>query len=71
MSYLPVFNNKFIQSFIVKISKIVDKFDYIDLANKWSISKIIPRKMVIGSHFDERLLSVCLPIQAPPPKSIA
>jgi hypothetical protein len=47
------------------------QFDYIDLANKWSISKIIPRKMVIGSHFDERLLSVCLPIQAPPPKSIA
>jgi len=46
-------------------------FDYIDQQNKWSVEKFIPRKMVIGIHFDERLLSVCLPIQAPPPKNIA
>lgn len=46
-------------------------FDYIDQDNRWSLNKFIPRKMVIGIHFDERLLSVCLPIQTPPPKNIA
>jgi hypothetical protein len=49
----------------------VINFDYIDQNNKWSLEKIITRKMVIGPRFDERLLSVCLPIQAPPPKHIA
>lgn len=46
-------------------------FDYIDQDNKWSLTSFVPRKMVIGNRFDERLLSVCLPIQAPPPKNIA
>jgi len=46
-------------------------FDYIDQNNQWSIEKIITRKMVIGIRFDERLLSLCLPVQAPPPKNIA
>ncbi len=46
-------------------------FDYIDQENKWSVEKFIARKMVIGIRFNERLLSVCLPIQAPPPKNIA
>jgi hypothetical protein len=46
-------------------------FDYIDQDNKWSLEKFISRKTVIGIRFDERLLSVCLPIQAPPPKNIA
>lgn len=54
-----------------KSSVKVISFDYIDQANNWSLTKIIPRKMVIGPHFDECLLSVCLPIQAPPPKYIA
>ncbi len=54
-----------------KSSVKVISFDYIDQENKWSLTKIIPRKMVIGPHFDERLLSICLPIQAPPPKDIA
>ena len=46
-------------------------FDYINQENKWSLEKKCSRKMVIGNRFDERLLSVCLPIQAPPPKNIA
>lgn len=54
-----------------KSSVKVISFDYIDQINKWSLEKIITRKMVIGPRFDERLLSVCLPIQAPPPKNIA
>jgi len=54
-----------------KSSVKVISFDYIDQNNKWSLEKIITRKMVIGPRFDERLLSVCLPIQAPPPKNIA
>jgi hypothetical protein len=54
-----------------KSSVKVINFDYIDQNNKWSLEKIITRKMVIGLRFDERLLSVCLPIQAPPPKHIA
>ena len=54
-----------------KSSVKVISFDYIDQINKWSLEKIITRKMVIGPRFDERLLSVCLPLQAPPPKQIA
>jgi hypothetical protein len=54
-----------------KSSVKVINFDYIDQDNKWSLTKIIPRKTVIGPRFDERLLSVCLPIQAPPPKNMA
>ena len=46
-------------------------FDYIYQDNKWSVEKFISRKTVIVIRFDERLLSVCLPIQAPPPKNIA
>ena len=54
-----------------KSSVKVISFDYIEQNNKWSLEKIITRKMVIGPRFDERLLSVCLPIQAPPPKQFA
>jgi hypothetical protein len=46
-------------------------FDYINQENNWTLAKIIAHKMVIGPRFDARLLSVCLPVQAPPPKSIA
>jgi hypothetical protein len=49
----------------------VINFDYIDQNNQWSLENIVTRKMVIGPRFDERLLSLCLPIQAPPPKNIA
>jgi hypothetical protein len=49
----------------------VINFDYIDQYNQWSLENIVTRKMVIGPRFDERLLSLCLPIQAPPPKNIA
>ena len=54
-----------------KSSVKVINFDYIEQDNKWSLEKIITRKMVIGPRFDERLLSVYLQIQAPPPKNIA
>ena len=56
---------------VSKSSVKVISFDYIDQNNNWSLKKISPRKMVIGPHFDERLLSVYLSIQAPPPKNIA
>ena len=46
-------------------------FDYINQDNKWSLTNFTPRKLVIGIQFDERLLSLCLPIQGPPPKNIA
>lgn len=68
------FDQKLMEKKSVPVNKSsvkVINFDYIDQQNKWSLTKIIPRKMVIGPHFDERLLSVCLPIQAPPPKNIA
>jgi hypothetical protein len=68
------FDQKLMEKKTVPVNKSSVKminFDYIDQDNKWSLTKIIPRKMVIGPHFDERLLSVCLSIQAPPPKYIA
>jgi hypothetical protein len=54
-----------------KSSVKVINFDYIEQDNTWSLVKIITRKMVISPRFDERLSSVYLPIQAPPPKIIA
>ena len=68
------FDQKLMEKKSVPVNKSAVKvinFDYIDQQNKWSIAKIIPHKMVIGPHFDERLLSICLPIQVPPPKNIA
>jgi molecular chaperone DnaK len=58
----------------LKIKRIINEpinFDYIDQNNQWSLENIVTRKMVIGPRFDERLLSLCLPIQVPPPKNIA
>lgn len=46
-------------------------FDYIAQDHKWSLTNWVPQKMVFGHRFKEDLLSVCLPIQAPPPKQIA
>ena len=61
-----------IENFTVyQVDEADTKEDLFEKDNKWSLTKIIPRKMVIGPHFDERLLSVCLSIQAPPPKNIA
>ena len=68
------FDQKLIEKKSVPVNKSSVKLiqiDYIDQENNWSIAKFIPRKMVIGFHFDERLLSICLPIESPPPKIIA
>jgi hypothetical protein len=46
-------------------------FDYIAQDHNWSVTNLVPRKMVFGNRYNEDLLSVCLPIQAPPPKQIA
>lgn len=54
-----------------KSSAKIISFDYICQDNHWTVENISPHKMVIGARFDERLLSLCLPIQSPPPKFIA
>ncbi len=46
-------------------------FDYIAQDHQWSFTSLVPSKIVFGNNFNEGLLSVCLPIQAPPPKQIA
>ncbi len=46
-------------------------FDYIAQDHIWSLTNWVPQKMVFGHRFKEDLLSVCLPLQVPPPKQIA
>ncbi len=46
-------------------------FDYIQQGPQWSLQKLASIKLVFGSQLSTDLLSTCLPIQGPPPKSIA
>jgi hypothetical protein len=46
-------------------------FDYIQQDPQWSIQNLASHKLVFGSQLSTDLLSTCLSIQGPPPKSIA
>lgn len=68
------FDQKLTNKKPVPVNKAIEKpiiFDYFDQKNNWSLVHIISRKTVIGPRFEERLLSLCLPIQSPPPKTMA
>ncbi len=43
-------------------------FDYFSQDVKWSLKPLVPLQITIGSNFSEGLLSICLPVQMPPPK---
>ena len=43
-------------------------FDYFAQDLKWSLKSLVPLKITIGSNYAEGLLSICLPVQMPPPK---
>jgi hypothetical protein len=46
-------------------------FDYISFENKYDLSINLLLNNTIGSIYSDRLLSNCLPIQLPPPKTMA
>jgi hypothetical protein len=43
-------------------------FDYFAQDIKWSLKSLAPLKITIGSNYAVGLLSICLPVQMPPPK---